>query len=109
MQDSTEHLQLSPAAFTPAVQRCAAARSLALRQLAARAMAPLVAPEEQLPACLALIQRLPQVRPLPHATGLLHDPPRTSHHCSRCLDLQHGRGYIVHSYEADRAAAAHRS
>lgn len=37
--------QLSPAAFAPLVQRCAAARAAAVRQLAATSLPPLLAPE----------------------------------------------------------------
>jgi hypothetical protein len=55
---------LSPAAFAPAVQLCAAAPAMAVRQLAARALAPLVPPRQLLPTLLGLLGSLPSALPV---------------------------------------------
>lgn len=48
--------QLSPAAFAPLLQRCAAARPAAVRALAAAALPPLLPPERQPAAAAALAE-----------------------------------------------------
>ena len=48
--------QLSPAAFAPLLQRCAAARPAAVRALAAQALPPLLPPERQPAAASALAE-----------------------------------------------------
>ncbi|KAK9830510.1 hypothetical protein WJX72_012147 [[Myrmecia] bisecta] len=59
--------RLTPAAFTPVVQRCACARPLAIRHLAARALAPLVPPEELAATLADLLGQVPVAGAIQHA------------------------------------------